>query len=120
MAFNLTLRKSFLYIFATVGLVLTIISAVSFLNLGLRSYVFTKSDYPCHYARGPYPELKNPDGTNLTPAQQEERAKEEERICMEQRTSDKQRQASNALAELLVGVPLFWYTWSTIRKENQV
>lgn len=120
MAFNLTLRKSFLYIFATVGMVLTLIGTVSFINLGLKTYVFTKADYPCRYSIAPYADLKNPDGTTLTKEEQEKRSHEEEKLCMEQRISDKQRQAASALAEIIVGMPLFLYTWMTIRKENLI
>lgn len=121
MAFNFTLRKTFLYIFATVGLVLCIIGTVSLINLGLRSYVFTKSDYPCYK---PYPAefavTKDPAQPNLSEAEKDRLNKESEKQCEEQRVSDKQRQASQAISMLLVGIPLYLYHWYVIRKENQV
>src|SRR5687767_9272067 len=112
MALNLTLRKTFLYIFASVGLVLSIIGLVSLLNLGLRSYVFTKADYPCYR---PYPaELsmaKDPNAPELTPAEKDKLNAEAQKQCEEQRVSEKQRSASFAIAMLIVGIPLYTYHW---------
>jgi hypothetical protein len=119
MAFNLTLRKVFLYIFASVGLVLSIIGLVSLINLGLRTYVFTKSDYPC-YDSYSYAPMKEPNGQEISKEEQDRIAKDNERRCIDQRTSDKQRQASNAIAMLIVGLPLFGSFWNTIRKDKEV
>ncbi len=113
MAFNLTLRKSFLYIFATVGLVLCIIGGVSLINLGLKSYVFTKADNYCYN----YVEVPGKDGTTeRTQAQIDQ----DKKNCEEQQVSNKQSQASFAIAQLIIGIPLFAYTWTVIRKENQI
>ena len=120
MALNLTLRKTFLYIFATVGLVLIIIGTVSLINLGLRSYVFTKSDYPCYFDRYSMPAPVKEGDTELSEEEQEKRRQEQEKQCIEQRVSEKQRQASNAIAMLLVGIPLYGYHWYTIKKDNLV
>jgi hypothetical protein len=120
MAFNLTLRKSFLYIFATVGLVLCIIATVSLINLGLKTYVFTKADYPCYRPYGPEIMIKDPNGAELSQEEKDRANAEAERQCADQRASDKQRQASNAIAMLIVGLPLYAYHWITIRKEKQV
>lgn len=116
MALNLTLRKSFLYIFATVGLILMIIAGVSLIDLGLKSYVFTKADNYCYNT---YP-VAAPDksGNMVEPTQEQKDAQLKQ--CEEQRTANKQSQASNAIAMLIVGAPLYFYFWMTIRKENQV
>lgn len=115
MAFNLTLRKSFLYIFATVGLVLSIIGAVSLLNLGLKTYILTKADNYCYSYAGP---VVDKDGVTREPSQEE--TDRQTKQCEEQRTSQKQSQAANAIAMLLVGLPLYGYHWYRIRAENQV
>ncbi len=114
MAFNLTLRKSFLYIFATVGLVISIIGGISLINLGLKTYVFTKADNYCYTSRS----IPAPDGkeTNVSQAQLDAEHKQ----CEEQRAANKQSQAANAIAMLVVGLPLYTYNWMVIRKENQV
>ena len=116
MAFNLTLRKSFLYIFATVGLVLCIIAGVSLINLALKTYVLKKADNYCYdYSRVP---TVDKDGNTTEPTQ--EQKDEQKRICEEQRASQKQSQAANAIAMLIVGLPLYGYHWYRIRSENQI
>lgn len=109
MSFNLTLRKVYLYMFAIIGLILVIIGSVSLVNLGLKKFIFTKSDYPCYN----YQMIEKTSEERIT-------AEENTKQCEEQRTSDKQRQASNALAQLIIGLPLYFYHWMVIKKENQV
>jgi hypothetical protein len=114
MALNLTLRKTFLYIFASVGLVLCIIGSVSLLNIGLKTYVFTKADYCYNYAT---PILdKNGNNTEPTQAQRDEQLKQ----CKEQNAASKQNSASWAIAQLIIGIPLYLWSWRTIKKEHQV
>lgn len=115
MALNLTLRKSYLYIFAVVGLVLCIISLVSLINLGLKTYVFTKADYPCYNA----PQVADKTGT-ISQAELDRQAEENTKNCEESRTASKQSQAANAIAMIIVGLPLYTYHWHMIRKENQI
>ncbi len=115
MALNLTLRKTFLYIFASVGLVLSIIGTVSLINLGLKSYVFTKADNYCFNYSAPLVD-KEGNSTDRSQAQIDQDRKN----CEEQRTSSKQSQASNAIAMLLVGLPLYGYHWYTIRKDKEI
>lgn len=116
MSFNLTLRKVYLYLFAIIGLILVIIGSVSFVNLGLKKFIFTKSDYPCYNAIVE----KTVDGRTLSEAEVKQSEEEQTKQCEEQRTSDKQRQASSALAQLIIGLPLYLYHWTVIKKENQV
>jgi hypothetical protein len=116
MALNLTLRKSFLYIFATVGLIISIVGAVSLINLGLKTYVFKKADNYCYNFATPASVDKNGNSVGLTQQQKDEQAKQ----CQEQQTAQRQSQAAQAIAMLIVGAPLYLYNWMIIRKENQV
>ena len=121
MALNLTLRKVYLYLFAVIGLILVIIGSVSLINLGLKTWVFTKADDAmCFY--GPrFAPIEQKEGTNMTQEQLDKQRDEEERYCREvTRPSQKQSNASLAIAQLIVGIPLFGYHWMVIRKENQV
>ncbi len=118
MAMNLTLRKVFLYIFASVGLVLTIIGLVTVLNLGLKTYIFTKADNYC-FERS-IPSAVKPDGQELTEAEKLAQEEENRRICEEQRTASRQSQAANSVALLIVGVPLYFYHWNRIRKDKEI
>ncbi|MBX4187934.1 MAG: hypothetical protein KW793_02240 [Candidatus Doudnabacteria bacterium] len=118
MAMHLTVRKIFLYIFASVGLVLSIIGSVSLINLGLKTYIFTKADNYC-YERS-MPLMKDPNGTNMTEEESKKQEAENNRICEEQRAATKQSQASNAISMLIVGLPLFFYLWGIIRADREI
>lgn len=122
MALNLTLRKSFLYLFATVGLVLMIIGSVSLINLGLKTWVFTKADDAmCFYGPRYTAPAKENGGNGQTQEELDKQRAEDERYCKEvTRPAQKQSSASIAIAQLIVGIPLFVYTWTVIKKENQV
>lgn len=119
MALNLTLRKVYLYLFAIIGLILIITGSVSFINLGLKTYVFKQADtYPIYVEKTRI--APNGQTETLTPAELAAKQAEEEEQQAKQRTSDRQRQAANALAQLIVGLPLYAYHWMLIKKENQV
>jgi hypothetical protein len=115
MAFSLTLRKSFLYIFATIGLILTIISGVNLINLGLKTFIFTKADHFC-YETIPVSIDKVGKTTELTAEQKIAQQNQ----CNEQRISNQQNQISTSVAMIIVGLPLYFYHWIKINKENQI
>lgn len=114
------IRLIYLYLFTTVGLMLMVIGAARFIDLGLRIYVFSKADQPYFYPE--YPKLKTATGeeiTELTP-EQEEKYKQE-RIKAEEinQQSQRQRTAASSLAMLIVGAPLFFYHWNKIQRERK-
>lgn len=115
MALNLTLRKTFLYIFASVGLVLSIIGTVSLINLGLKSYVFTKADNYCFNYATP---VLDKDGSSV--ARTQAQIDQDKKNCEEQQTANRQSQASNAIAMLIVGIPLYAYHWMVIRRDKEI
>ncbi len=118
MAFNFTFRKVFLYIFATIGLVMSIIGGVQLIDLGLKSYVFTKADNYCY---DNYPAMvKDPNQPNLTQEEIDTQNRVNKERCEEQRVADKQRQASNAIAMLIVGLPLYIYNWRVIKRDKEI
>lgn len=116
------LKLIYLYIFSTVGLVLVIIGSVSFLNLALKTYVFKKADAPVIY-RGPIAAPKvvvDESGKEKVIEQQqtEEEIKRQEEQEKEYRTSQRQRDTAQALAFILVGIPVFLYHWGIVRKKD--
>lgn len=121
MALNLTLRKVYLYLFAIVGLVLIIIGSVSLINLGLKTWIFTKADNAMCYYGPRYISPGKDTGTGQSQEELDRQRIEDERYCKEvTRPAQKQSSASIAIAQLIVGIPLFGYHWMLIRKENQV
>lgn len=82
--------------------------------MGLKTWVFTKADQD-YYA---YPMCATevaPDGASKTgvPCNEAEQKKRAE----ENRVAQKQRDASNALAMIIVGTPVFYFHWRLARKE---
>ena len=93
------LKKFFQWAFTTIGLVLLIVGGVQLLDLGLKKYIFTKADY--NYCYQPVPVEGRPDKPVADNVDYQKQ-------CEDQRSSYKQRQASNATAFLLVGSPIFF------------
>lgn len=102
-----SIRLLYLYLFAFVGLLITVIGAIGLLDLTLKTYLF-KLDDAAYF----YPEPVKLDGEpGLSVEEQRERVRLE-------RANDRKRQLSNNLAMILVGSPLYLYHWQTIKKEN--
>ena len=104
---NSLIRSLYLYIFALLGLVLIIIGGVRFLDMGLKTFVFTKADQEYNYR---YPALvKGEDLENQCP----ELISQSDYI-----TARRQEDASINLALILIGLPLYLYHWTLIKREN--
>ncbi|MDP1706213.1 MAG: hypothetical protein Q8L36_00065 [bacterium] len=110
------IRWVYLYLFTVVGLVLMVVGAVQMIDLGLKTYVFTKADRPSVYPSFPPGEFKNGE---MDPVAQEKY--EQQRMVAEKQDKESQRQqtAANSVALLIVGIPLFGYHWNRIQKERK-
>lgn len=119
------IRLIYLYLFSLVGLVLMIIGTVQLIDLGLKKFVFTKADQAIVYPEYPGITAKPTSATveGETQVVSEEKMKEYEnaRIKAEEKQRDSQnaRTASNAIALLLVGLPLFAYHWTLVQKTKK-
>ncbi|MGE5297695.1 MAG: hypothetical protein ACM3KM_00855 [Acidobacteriaceae bacterium] len=118
MALNFSLRKIYLYVFAALGLILMIISGVQLVDLGLKAWVFKNADT---YSSCAYISAKVPGDTNALSAgeqaQQQAQCEQQDRIS---RQSNRERQASTAVAMMIVGIPVFLFHWKKIQKENRI
>lgn len=101
------IKKLFVWLFTTIGLVLVIVGSVGFLNLALRQYVFTKADDNCYLSQP----VSDPNGKRVDDKVYLEN-------CQRQQTSNKQSSAANSLAELIVGFPVLAFFYSKARKED--
>lgn len=108
------IRRFYLYLFTGVGLVMTLMGCVGFVNLGLRIFIFTESDRYVEYAR-PMP---SPDLVATTTDLVAEKQKQEEYHRLEA-SRRRQSDAANSLALLIIGLPLYLYHWSVINKEKE-
>ena len=127
------IRTLYLYIFTAVGLILLIIALVDFIDMGLKAYVFTRAEEDT-YAREYYkPAPIEHEGATI------EQAKNKEEVCFS--GQDKQeiegwleyrqaaeknydpvvtrrhRDASRNLAMIIIGLPLYLYHWTQIKKD---
>lgn len=126
-------RILYLYAFALVGLALVVAGTVRIADLGLKIYVFKKADQPQDYRNmPPYPPITVDQKTDdvkysekITPEQKaaldnwvsEFKYWNENQKKIDYLASDRQRTASNSLAMILIGLPLYLYHWRIIRKE---
>jgi len=88
-----------------VGLLITIIGGIQLVDLGLKVYVFKVSE------RVYYPESRVEREAELSIEELDERNREAE-------INQRKRQMSNSLAMIAVGAPVYWYHWTTIKKEK--
>lgn len=111
---NISIRKIYLYLFALIGLIISTIGAVNLVNLGLKAVLFPQAD--TYYN---YPVAKPVTAPGATSTVQEPSQADVDRFNEQQRASQRQRDAANALAMLIVGVPLYSYHWRVIKKEKE-
>ena len=140
---NPIIRTIYLYLFALVGLIMVVIGASMLINLGLKTWVFTKADEQPQYASMPVMptaleksgEVKTveslvacSDKCSLTAEQktqldqwlkdyQEARSSEKFQSSFDYKTQQRQRDAAQAIAFILVGLPLYLYHWVVIKKD---
>ena len=120
---NLLIRKIYLYLFALIGLVLITIGCVRLVGLGLKTYIFTKADIYIEYPMAR--PIKNPptggapiEG-NKTEELQQPTKEEIEEYQNKQQAANRQREAAESLAFIIVGLPLYLYHWSMIKKDKK-
>ncbi len=114
---NMTLiRKIYLYLFSFVGLVLVVIGCVELVNLALKAYVFTAADkYYSYPVAEPAPAGKNITSTvSTSPSDAQMKSYQDM-----QTKSNRESTAANAIALIIVGIPLYYYHWRVIQKDKE-
>jgi hypothetical protein len=112
MKFNI--RLLYLYLFSFVGLLITIIGATNLVSLGLKVYVFDNADIQDTKIMAP----RLVEGEKLAI---EDQVSDEEREAslLKENIKRRQREVSNSLSMIIVGVPLYLYHWRTIKREKK-
>ena len=112
------IRTIYLYLFSTIGLVLIVSGSVTLVDLGLKSYVFKNADevilYPEYPGVKPMP-LSEISTATPTAEEIEQYKQEQIKVQEKQQQNDKARRASNAIAMIIVGLPLFGYHWKILQ-----
>lgn len=106
------IRLIYLYLFSAVGLALLIIGSVRLIDLGLKVFIFKKADF--YY----YPTQPKP--IDLKISEEEWKRQIDEQVKAEQanRYANRQRTASNSIAMIIIGLPLFLYHWRILKKTD--
>lgn len=110
------IRRLYLYAVSGIGLMLVVIGCVQLVNLGLKVYVFKAADkYYAYPMAQPAPVTgKGGESTVAQPSEGELQAYQDN-----QTRSSRQSTASNAIAMIIVGAPLYAYHWYIIRKDKE-
>ena len=128
------IRTIYLYLFALIGLVLLVIGSVGFVNMGLKTWVFTKSDQDRYLYEGisePYPiarlekasegnELSVDDKEAVKKIIEDYNERKERNAKIDGVQAGRHRDAATNLALIIVGLPLYLYHWMVIRRDKGV
>ena len=109
----MSLKKAYLYLVSVISLVIAVVGAIMLINLALKTWVFPKADKDYYYSMPCAQVDMLGKGVDCDPALQEEQRKQNE----ENRSAQKQRDAAQALAMLIVATPVWWGHWRLARKE---
>ena len=107
------IKKVYLYVVSLISLVILVVAAIMLINLALKAWVFKKADQNIVY---PQPQcmavdLDKPDaGQNCNGDYSKQQA--------DQRSAQKQRDAAQAIAMIIVATPVFLYHWRLARRES--
>ena len=108
MKFNIKLL--YLYLFSFIGLLVVVIGMIQLVNLGLKVYIFKGADEYTYAV----PMMESPKI-----ASDEARFQKEAAINQKIETvRNRQRQFSDAIAMVLVGLPLYLYHWKKIQSQK--
>ena len=105
---KINIRLIYLYLFSFVGLLTVVIGSVRIVDLGLKVLVFPDSDKYEYTVPIPADGEKNQLDEKTMKANAERDQKR-----------NRERDLSNSLAMIAVGLPLYLYHWKTIQKENK-
>jgi hypothetical protein len=102
----------YVYLFSAIGLILIITGSVKLIDLGLKVYIFKQADVFYVICPAIY------QNENLTPEEIAKKEEEQKKAEETNRIAERQRTASNAIALLIVGLPVFIYHWRLALKYN--
>lgn len=102
-----------------ISLIILVIAGIILINLGLKTWVFTKADTDYYYSPQPICALPVGADKSTLPLECNDPDYEAKQQAQEKenRAAQKQRDASQAVAMILVASPVFYYHWRLARKE---
>jgi hypothetical protein len=110
------LKKTYLYLVSLVALIITVIGLIMLLNMALKTWVFPKADQT-YYSYPACPKTVSGPDAKLDDCTQEQ-LEQQKKFDEANRIAQKQRDAAQALAFIIVGAPVWWFHWRIARKES--
>lgn len=113
------IKKVYLYLVSMVSLIILIIASIMLINMALKTWAFPKADNN-YYSAPMYVNCAALDEASkkIEPACTDpEWEKKEAQRAQDDRAAQKQRDAAQALAMIIVATPVFLYHWRLARKE---
>jgi hypothetical protein len=126
-----TIRQIYFYAATLIFLIMSVIASISLLNLGLKTYVFTKADMAfgqqcddtgsMYYAPKPIPAPAEAVPTIKEPTADEKAANKAtcEKNLADQKSAEHQRDLVQWISMLIVAAPLFWLHFKWVQKERE-
>jgi hypothetical protein len=109
----MSLKKAYLYLVSVISLIIAVIGAIILINMALKTWVFPKADQT-YYS---YPCPMSPEGKATTTCDQA-MIEQQKKQDAENRAAQKQRDAAQALAMIIVATPVWYFHWRMARKEQ--
>ena len=108
------IKRIYLYAVSLIALTIIVVSAIILVDMALKIYVLKQSTITTPYPSvcpepAKSPTIADPDCIAQAQAQIEYQKESDE--------ASNEREVAQALAMLLVSIPVFWYHWSLSRKE---
>lgn len=124
-----TIRQIYFYAATLIFLIMSVIAAISLLNLALKTYVFPKADMAygqtcdenggMYYAPKPVRAPGEPEPVELSAEEKAANKATCEKNLEDQRTSQRQNTLVQYLSMLAVAAPLFWVHFKWVQKERE-
>jgi hypothetical protein len=117
------IKKIYLYAVSLVTLVIVVVGAIILINLAIRTWVFPKADQADYYSPKIACDMPAPAAAGqpsmVMPAECSDPNYEAKWEAQEKmrRAAQKQRDAAQAMAMIIVAAPVFYYHWKLARKE---
>ncbi len=108
-----SIRLLYLYLFSFIGLIISVIGCIRLVQLGIKVYIFKGADVYTSYQVEPISPEGKPSETTDFDREMQQKTQDQEN------TRQRQREVSESVAMLLVGIPLYKYHWKLIKKENK-
>ncbi len=112
-----SIKKIYLYLVSVIALVIWVVGGIMLVNMALKTWIFTKADN--NYYSTPCPIMvKSPDGGSAqAPECDPKMQAEQEARDKENRASQKQRDASQALSMIVIAAPVWFFHWRLAKRE---